>query len=427
MVSSTIHPPPTRDILRDKLPQSPANRGGRLLIYAPAPVWREGGQLLVEAQAANGLRLWAENFDRVVAMMPMATSRPTVAMVPLDPIDGTISIEPVPFAYRPDVFARQFFPTRRRIRALIAQSDYLSFALGGLIGDWGAVSAIEAHRMNRRFAVWTDRVESEVVRCSASQGRFRSRLRARLTHRPMARLARYVIERAALGLFHGRDTFDAYSGFCGNPQIVHDIHLTRSDHIAADQLCHKLNHCHEGPLRIVYTGRADAMKAPLEWAETLERLARENVDFRATWLGDGELHAELVSKIDLAGLGNRVSVPGYVSDRQAVLQALRNAHVFLFCHRTPESPRCLIEALVSACPIIGYESGFAQDLISPAGGGALVPIGEVGMLAQTLVSLDRNRQMLRRLIENAMEDGIPFDEVSVFRHRSELIKEHLAP
>ena len=426
MVSSVIHPRPA-GIVSLEPSQAPAARRGNLLIYAPVPVWNEGGQLLVEAQAANGLRLWAENFDRVVAMMPMAASRPASAMVPLHVRDGAISIEPVPFAYRPDVFVRQFYPTRRRIRELIAQSDYLSFALGGLIGDWGAVSAIEAYRMNRRFAVWTDRVESEVVRRSAGQGRFRSRLRARLTHRPMAWLEQYVVRRAALGLFHGRDTFDAYSAFCTNPQMVHDIHLKRSDHIPSDQLSHKLNHCHEGPLRIVYAGRADAMKAPLEWVETLERLARENVDFRAVWLGDGELHGELVSRIKLAGVGDRVSAPGYVSDRQAVLQALRDAHVFLFCHRTPESPRCLIEALSSACPIVGYESGYAQDLISSAGGGALTPIGEVGMLAQTLVSLDRDRQKLRRLIANAMEDGKPFDEESVFHHRSELIKEHLVP
>lgn len=426
MSSIAIHPRPA-DVLTQKAPQSRAADRGRLLIYAPVPVWQEHGQLMVEAQAANGLRLWAENFERVVAIMPMATSRPAGAMVALDASEPAISVEPVPFAYRPDVFLRQLSPVRRRMREFIAQADYLSFALGGLIGDWGAVAALEAHRMGRRFAVWTDRVESEVVRRSAEEGRFRSRLRARLTHRPMAWLERYVIERSTLGLFHGRDTFEAYSGFCSNPQIVHDIHLKRSDHISAAQLHQKLQRCRQGPLRIVYAGRADAMKAPLDWVETLELLARENVDFRAVWLGDGELHADLVSRIELAGLGTRVTAPGYVSDREVVLRAMRDAHVFLFCHRTPESPRCLIEALVSGCPIIGYESGYARDLIASAGGGAIVPSGEVAMLAKSLAVLDRDREMLQRMIVSATQDGKPFDEELVFRHRSELIKEHLAP
>lgn len=426
MSSIAIHPPPA-DVLTHKAPQSRAVDRGRLLIYAPVSVWQEHGQLMVEAQAANGLRLWAKNFERVVAIMPMASSRPAGAMVALDASAPAISVEPVPFAYRPDVFFRQLSSVRRRMRELIAQADYLSFALGGLIGDWGAVAALEAHRMGRRFAVWTDRVESEVVRRSVGEGRFRSRLRARLTHRPMAWLERYVIERSTLGLFHGRDTFEAYSGFCSNSQIVHDIHLKRSDHISAAQLHHKLQRCRQGPLRIVYAGRADAMKAPLDWVETLELLARENVDFRAVWLGDGDLHAELVSRIELAGLGARVTAPGYVADREVVLRALRDAHVFLFCHRTPESPRCLIEALVSGCPIMGYESAYARDLISLADGGAMVPIGEVAMLAKALTSLDRDRVMLQRMIVSATEDGKPFDEEMVFRHRSELIKEHLAP
>ncbi|MDI6025822.1 glycosyltransferase [Corticibacterium sp. UT-5YL-CI-8] len=404
--------------------------GSNLLIYAPVPVFREGGKLFVEAQAANGLQLWADHFDRVVAMMPEAPSRPRGSWVPAEqalPPSGRIVIEPLPYAYRPDIFLRELAPTARRISQLIEEADYLSFAIGGLFGDWGAISALTARRMKRRFAVWTDRVESEVVRRSAGEGPLRSRLRARLTHRPMAWLERHVIRRAALGLFHGRETYEAYSSFCSNPQIVHDIHLKKSDHIGSSDLRHKLDHCHEDPLRIVYAGRADAMKAPMDWIETLERLAERGVAFKAVWLGNGDLYDRLVSRIELSGLGDRVSAPGFVSDRRAVLRALREAHVFLFCHRTPESPRCLIEALSSACPIVGYESPYAADLISTAGGGVLVPIGGTGRLADCLASLATDRDRLRQLILHASQDGEPFDEVSVFRHRSELIKDHLAP
>lgn len=399
-----------------------------LLIYAPVPVFKDGETLLVEEQASNGLRLWASNFERVVAMMPLAAERPRGTWIPLD-VTGlsreSVSIELLPTAYRPDIFARELTRTRRRIRSLIGQADYLSFALGGLIGDWGAVSAIEAYRMRRSFAVWTDRVESEVVRRTANQGAFKSRLRARLTHRPMALLERFVIRRASLGLFHGRETYNAYAPLCGNPQIVHDIHITKGDHIGRQGLRSKLDRCHDGPLRIVYVGRADAMKGPSDWMDSLEQLAQRGVEFQATWLGDGDQYANLVSRIELSGLGDRISAPGFVSDRQVVLQALRDAHVFLFCHLTPESPRCLIEALISGCPIVGYASAYAEDLIASAGGGALVPMGDVEELTSCLASLARDRNKLRSLISRSVDDGEPFDEVEVFRHRSDLIKEHL--
>ena len=71
---------------------------------------------------------------------------------------------------------------------MIEDADYLSFAIGGLFGDWGAVACFEAHRMKRPYAVWTDRVESRVMREAGRAGSWRSRLRAALTLRPAAML-----------------------------------------------------------------------------------------------------------------------------------------------------------------------------------------------------------------------------------------------
>ena len=39
----------------------------------------------------------------------------------------------------------------------------------------------------------------------------------------MAMLERAVIRRATLGLFHGRETYDAYAPHCRAPHVVHDI------------------------------------------------------------------------------------------------------------------------------------------------------------------------------------------------------------
>ena len=51
-------------------------------------------------------------------------------------------------------------------------------------------------------------------------------------------------------------------------------------------------------------------------------------------------------------------------------------HVLVFCHTTPESPRNLVEALISGCPIVGYHSDFAAELVGD-GGGAFVTTGDV--------------------------------------------------
>src|SRR5687768_9026710 len=168
-------------------------RGGQLtlddtlLIYAPVPLYRdEAGELFIELQAVNGLRLWAANFAKVIVMMPLTAQAPPPGWVRVSETGSNlerVQIETLPLAYRPDLFLRALPATQRRIAELIASARWLSFAIGGLFGDWGAVAALTAHRMGRPFAVWTDRVESEVVRRGASSGSWRSRLRARLTHR----------------------------------------------------------------------------------------------------------------------------------------------------------------------------------------------------------------------------------------------------
>ena len=42
-------------------------------------------------------------------------------------------------------------------------------------------------------------------------------------------------------------------------------------------------------------------------------------------------------------------------DHDQLLRELKARDVFVFCHKIPESPRCLIEALQCGVPIVGYK------------------------------------------------------------------------
>jgi colanic acid/amylovoran biosynthesis glycosyltransferase len=399
-----------------------------LLIYAPVPLHAHGSNLLLEDQACNGLRLWAENFERVIVMMPLEKGPAPASWVPIQNVGPSlerIEIEPLPSAYRPDKFFYHLPSVSRKIRDLINRSNFIGFSIGGLFGDWGSVSCIHAQLLQRPFYVWTDRVESEVIRRTANQGNWRRRLRARLTHRPVAWLEKAIIRRATLGLFHGRETYDVYAPYCRRPELVHDIHLKRADHISDAALAAKIYDAACGPLRICYVGRADTMKGPFDWLEVLEKLKTASVVFDAVWVGDGVHYREMQTRIARAGLGDRVSMPGAIAEREHVLEVLRTSHLFMFCHKTPESPRCLIEALVSGCPIVGYDGSFARDITEANGGSLLTPMHDTNALANTVATLANDRTRLLELIQSARSDGAPFDDESVFRHRSELIKLHL--
>lgn len=401
----------------------------RLLIYVPAPMYRRGDDLMIEAQAIQGLRCWAENFDHVTVMMPLSADEAPVGWEPaaqLGPAGERIQIVALPMAYRPDQFARHLPRVIPQIAKAIDQADYLCFAIGGLFGDWGAVSALVANRGRRPFAVWADRVESEVTWRLRGEGRLRRRLMKRLSYLPMKWLERIVIGKADLGLFHGKETFDAYAPHCGGTSmVVHNIHISREDHIADAALANKMAEVVLGGLRICYVGRMDAMKGPMDWVEALGRLSRSGARFEATWLGDGPERPAVQQRVAALGLEQVVHLPGFTSDRTVVLDHLRQAHVMLFCHKTPESPRCLIEALISGTPLLGYDGAFAGDLTATHGGGQLVPLHDVDALAEALIGLNRDRGRLAHLMDCAKKDGAPFDQRSVFLHRSDLIKRYL--
>lgn len=404
-------------------------RADSILLVIQVPFMQSTqGALLVEAQAANGLRLWAENFGRVTVIAPMSREVPKPGWVPaaeIGPALGRIRFVPLPGAYRPDRFLFALPAALRVIRAEISKARWLCFAIGGLFGDWGSVACLAAMRMKRDYAVWTDRVESDVVRHTAETAQGRARLRARLTYRPMAALERFVIRRAALGLFHGRETFDRYHALCKESHVVHNIHLRKSDHIPSSVLELKRESAATDDLRIVYVGRVDPMKGPDDWLDVLSSLKDRGVRFSAEWIGSGMGLDRFRNRVAELGLSDRVTAPGQIHDRAGILGRLRAAHVFLFCHKTAESPRCLIEALASATPICGYEGGFARDLLATAGGGILTPPDDPAALAKALEDLAGDRSALQGLIRAAHRDGSRFDDIAVFRHRSDLIKTFL--
>jgi len=399
-----------------------------LLIYVPVPLHRRDGILSLEDQACNGLRLWADHFDRLIVLIPESDRPAPPSWVPLDrvgPALERIEIVTLPEAWRPDRFLRALPAALPRIRDAIGRADLLGFAIGGLAGDWGSVAAWTAHRMGKPFYIWTDRVESEVVTRTLASLPWRRRLKARAELPLMRWNERALIRRAALGLFHGRETYQTYAPWCRNSQMVHDIHLDPGDRIAPEPLSVKRAGAGQGPLRIVYAGRAEAMKGPADWIAVLELLARQRIDFTATWLGDGPFRAEMAARVATGPLKGRVTLPGFVTDRGALLSALRGAHLLMFCHLTPESPRVLIEALASGTPLVGYGSAFPADLIAGHGGGTLVPVGERAALAGAVAELDRDRAALAALIDRAALDGAGFDGPSVFAHRADLIRTHL--
>lgn len=394
-----------------------------LLLVLPAQLHRSAGRLWLDRQACNGLRHWLDHFDRLILCAPLMGEATLpkgmgdlAALLPA----GRVDVCPLPVAWTALRFFRVLPSVRRLLLAQIGRATHCQFAIGGSWGDWGALAAILAARRGRRFAVWTDRVESQVMRFQAREYRGVRWLYRRFNAWLTERLEQVVIRRAALGLFHGMDCYRAYARFSPNPHLVHNVHIGPQYRIEAGGLTTKATR-RGGALQIVYAGRVDADKGPRDWIETLA-LLEGRVDFAACWYGEGPLLDAMRRDVEARGLTHRIAFPGSIDDRAALLAAVSDADIFMFCHQTQESPRCLIEALVSGTPIVGYDSAYPAELIAAHGGGLLTPHAPTG-LADAICELAGDRDRLAGLYRAAAADGFPMVDSALFAHRAALIRQ----
>jgi glycosyltransferase involved in cell wall biosynthesis len=403
---------------------------GSLYLVLPVPFRLEGGKILVEAQAANGLDRWADNFSHILVAapaIPEAEAGKLAGFVwrDIDTLEhrARITPHPLPWAYTPRTFASHILSTRKLMAASIAQSQHLQFAIGGLVGDWAAIAALEAIRQRRRYAIHTDRVEHELIRKTTAGSSPLRRLKV-IIEAPLMRLYhRFVIRHCSLGLWHGDDCFRAYAGWAKESHLIHDVHTTPSDLIDDAALTHKIEAVRITPtLRLIYAGRLDPMKAPLEWLRTIAAARDLGADVEAIWLGEGDLLDEARSEAARLNLTQIVQFPGFSADRAALLECIRSAHALVFTHITPESPRILLEALVCGTPVLGYDNPYAVNLLEAHGGGALVAIHDTEALGRLIARLAIDRTRLATLTEQAAQNGRRFTDAGVFAERSALIQ-----
>jgi colanic acid/amylovoran biosynthesis glycosyltransferase len=402
-----------------------------LLLDLGVPFGRTATGLLVEAQALNGLRLWAEHFDRVTVCAPeLSLSKGSDStIVWADPSEllagGRHVFEPFPWGYHPRDHFRFRSEVIRRFDALVSDHRYLCFSTLGAFGAWGNFGVAAARRNKQKFSLWFDWVLHEMV--TGDQHSTKKQIRNWIYAAITKRQTYLAIKSCDLGLFHGQTVYDAYAPLCRQPALVHDVHVSPSDAISETELTSKMTQLGaRRSIRIGYVGRAHPMKAPLQWIDAIAKAVKvvgaERIE--AVWLGDGPLLEDARAKVRELNLQGCIRFAGFIGDRAEVLAFLRHQDVLLFCHVTPESPRVLIEALISGLPLVGYESSYARELVGQRGGANLSPIGDSDALAANLIRLANSREELRRLTREAAASREIYNDEAVFAHRSELIKQY---
>jgi glycosyltransferase involved in cell wall biosynthesis len=405
-----------------------------LLQVLPSIIRTVDSDLEIDADFCESLRLYLENFDRVIIACPITTEITDSGLRRCRPVrelpwQSRMKIIPLPNAYHFVEFLRHYQAVRRLLRAEIEKADYLLFSPHGLVGDWPTVAVREAIKLRRPYVIDADVVYDDVAHVGRARGSsWKSAVKKNIMLPLLRQSYRRCVVHSSLALLQGQDVYDAYAPFAHNPHKVYHMPISKEEYVTDAQLETKLNDLVEGrPLTLCYVGRAIDMKGPMDWLKALHKLVKSDLVMRAVWLGDGSLLPNMQATAEKLGISDSVTFAGYVSDRNQILRTLKESDIFLFCHKTRESPRCLVEALACGCPLVGYGSAYPKEIVAQRGGGRFSTVGDWNGLADIVQDLDKNREKLCALTREASASGRLYERDSTMQRRIDLIKQYLRP
>jgi glycosyltransferase involved in cell wall biosynthesis len=157
-----------------------------------------------------------------------------------------------------------------------------------------------------------------------------------------------------------------------------------------------------GPL-MVYVGRLDADKFPLDLVECLARVHERFADVSLACAGTGALAAEMQRRAAELGIGERLRLLGTL-DLDDLPGLLASADVVV----APHMGYTLIEAGLTGVPVVTYDYDFHAEIISDGQTGYLAPLRDVAALAErvcrVLEDSDAARAMGARLRERLLRE-----------------------
>ncbi len=137
----------------------------------------------------------------------------------------------------------------------------------------------------------------------------------------------------------------------------------------------------DGPPVIMGAGRLTTQKDFATLISAFAQLRQERAA-RLMILGDGPLHQSLLQEAEALGVGEDVSLPGYIPDP---IPYLARASLFALSSRYEGLGNVLIEALATGTPAVSTNCPSGPDEILMRGRiGPLVPVGNCGAMARAM-------------------------------------------
>lgn len=139
-----------------------------------------------------------------------------------------------------------------------------------------------------------------------------------------------------------------------------------------------------GPLRLVNIGRFAEQKGQLLLPEAIARARKAGADLHLTLVGDGPMRAEIETAIARHGVGDAVTLTGWL-DEAGVRRVLSESHALVLPSFAEGLPMVVMEAMAAGRVVIATHIAGNPELVVPDETGWLVPAGDPVALADAMI------------------------------------------
>lgn len=146
---------------------------------------------------------------------------------------------------------------------------------------------------------------------------------------------------------------------------------------------------------LLSVGRIAQQKDLKTWLRVFNKVHEQNPRVRGVLAGKGPQREEVMAFADRLGIGDVVSMPGYVQNPYGFMH---RSDVFLLSSKFEGLPTVLVEALACGCPVVSTDcpSG-PREILDDGRYGHLVPVSDIDGLASA--------------VEQTLEEPIPADRL----------------
>lgn len=154
----------------------------------------------------------------------------------------------------------------------------------------------------------------------------------------------------------------------------------------------------ESPL-LVYLGRLAREKNISRLLSAFHLVLQQEPDAHLVLLGGGPLEMEVRALVEDLNMDQRVRMTGFLP-REAVLQGLHAADIFVFSSKSETQGLVIGEAMACGLPVVAVSSEAAREIITPQREGLLTPDDDASFAAAMLTLL-RSDPLRRQMGQQA--------------------------